>query len=153
MKDKKVKIKYMSDFVDLFLAMYSKDNQKDGKIYISRNMKIILNSIMNNIHLSHNEFGEEIYTEEDKFNIDLFLERLRYSKVKDGWRDDIIYDFKNDSLMTKISNSEVKKILDKSNPLSIMLMSHVVSLYEIIDKHLEVINSERIEKITLKYVE
>lgn len=152
-KDKK-QINSMWSFANLFLAMYyinSKRLEDGNNVYISRYFKNLLDCIMNNIEKLDGISKDEIFDKDGNFNKDLFWERFRYSSIKESWGEDIKFDYEKNKFIIKISTKDAENELNKYNSKSINTMNHIVSLFDVMSSHLDIIENEKINNLVLSY--
>lgn len=126
-------IEYMSDFADLFLAIYSlKKIDDNNMLYISK----YFNDIIRDVMLNYEFNNPSLLDEQGLFNIDKFLEKLKPSTVKKFWRDDFIYDMQKDCIFTKV-NLEIAQIKSiEYNDENTKLMHQIVD--EVIETENEI---------------
>lgn len=147
------KIENMNDFADLFLAIYSMTNRnKDDSVHISRYFKKVINHIMN----TSDEYKcaiSNLYNKDQSFNIEEFMQRIRFSPLKHSYVANFTYDTESDSLVTYISEERAEKTLDKHNNKVINLVNEIVSLFNTICKGLDIVDDTRILKYVSFYTE
>ena len=151
--DKK-QISSMWSFANLFLAMYyinSKKLEDGNKVYISKYFKNLIDNIMNNIEKLDGIDKDEIFDNEGNFNKDLFWERFRYSSIKEAWGEDIKFDYEKNKFIIKVSIKDAENELNKYNSKSINTMNHIVSLFDVMSSHLDIIENEKIHNLVLSY--
>lgn len=103
------KVNGMSDFANLFLALYTiKNITEDEKLYIPKDIKeqiYFIFSCEQNVNLVR-DFN--IIDKDNQFDIELFFEKISLSTIKKYWRDKFTYDFSKDCIVTdgNIKNAE-----------------------------------------------
>lgn len=153
--NKKIKIKNIDEFADLFLAVYSYDNhsEKDDIVYISRHFKKVINHIMNTSENYKELLDSIVYTSDGKFNIKSFMYRIKYSPLKHSYASNFTYDEEKDSLVTYISERKIEKEFDKYNNETISLIQDIVSMFSLICKGLEVADDVRVLNYVIGYTD
>lgn len=138
MEEKEVKqIRYMSDFANLFLAMYSlRKTTDDGKLYICK----YFNDIIRNIMVDSNFEINGLLNEEGLFDVNNFMEKLEHSNIREYWANDLNYDLKRDYIYTKMNIKRAESEIKKYKSEEIQLISQIVE--EVIDKENEYNDNE-----------
>ena len=129
----KKSIHYMSDFAALFLAIYATELDRDDcKVYLSRNFKY------------------NLLDDNGEFDIDKFMNDVKISSVKKFWRDDFVYDFEKDCLVTKIEDEKAEKEIEKYDEDSVNFVKLMVDYYILSDEYIK--NNVDIESKILDYI-
>lgn len=120
-------INYMSDFANLFLAVYSqKVNLPDGKLYFPREYKkIIEESISMNIDEIRENYPN-LLDESLEFDMDSLISCFRYSNARKYWNSEFLFDLNKNAIYTEVINKNNKAIIESYNERDVRLISDIV---------------------------
>ncbi len=127
--ENKKRIKFMSDYADLFLALYAvkTENGIDDKIYLPLNFELIFEYIFQNFSLNVCKVG--IVGENHIIDPKEFLSRLKLSTVKKYWRNDYIFDFDKNAIMVEVNAKSAKEEIEKYDNLSIEFINAILDSF------------------------
>lgn len=147
----KKSIHYMSDLAALFLAIYATELDRDDcKVYLSRNFKSIIKSITSLENFSKYLKKYNLLDDNGEFDINKFMNDVKISSVKKFWRDDFVYDFEKDCLVTQIEDEKAEKEIEKYDEDSVNFVKLMVDYYILSDEYIEYIVD--IESKILDYI-
>lgn len=137
MEEKEVKkIRYMSDFADLFLAIYSlKKNvsKEHDKLYLPNNFHDIAINV-----LMRRPLGIiELLDEDGVFKMDEFFEKIKSSTIRKYWAEDFRYDLQKGLIFSEINVKNIMPEIEKYNLESIKLIENIVGFFIISEKEME----------------
>lgn len=139
------KINDMTDFANLFLAIYSKNkitDENEENLYIDKHFNDIFDDVISNY-----EFGNyNLLDEFGLFNITKFRESLKISKVRECWAEDLKYDLQKDCIFFKVNKKNMQEVIEKYDAEDINLVEKIA--LEVISKEKEYtcIQAEEIER-------
>lgn len=134
MENKKLdSINHLSDFVNLFMAIYSIDpNVRDANdnVMLNKNFKVLLEIILNVYSNSPKRIEGKYLYEDDSISVDDFINKFKVSSIKEFWQEKFIYDFDQDCIITSIKKSDARNEIDKYDGKIIRKMEKLVDHYQ-----------------------
>lgn len=130
----KKRIKYTSDYANLFLAAYTlkTKNDIDDKIYLPLNFETIFEYIFD-VALTDYAYEMGINSEEHNIDLNEFLSKLKVSTVKKYWRSDFIFDFDKNAIMVEVDAKNAMDEINKYDDLSIQFINTILDLFTTLD--------------------
>lgn len=132
------RIDYVSDFVNLFMAIYSLDSSvrgEENEIMIDKNFKVLMEIILKGYSISSKKLnGKYLYTD-GVISCEEFMEKLKNATIKEYWQDKFSYDFDRDCIITSIKESDAKKEISKYDKKVINKMNGLVEHYKCLSNY------------------
>lgn len=137
--EEKKKTTNMSDFANLFLAIYSsKKTMNEGKLYISK----YFNDIFEDVITDYNLIIPGLLDETCLFNTSEFKAKIEHSNIKKNWADELKYDLQRDQIYTQIKEESVRKEIKEYEDEDIDLVDKIAE--EVIRKEKEYEENEEL---------
>ena len=155
MNNEKLLVSRISDFTELFMAIYALNNVgEDNKIYFSPKIKEnFINLFLDNrfidfyksIDLIDYNEGYEV----SSISIDEFLKQLQSAKTKEYFADEFKYDVSEDALKADANLKTARSIIDSFEERAVETVSEIVNTFEGIQLNEDY---KQVEKSSRKYI-
>lgn len=125
-------IKSMSDVVDLFLALYKMNfNREDDKVYFSKDMKSLIETALKESYFELSKLScyENLIDEDEMIDLDEFMSKLLVSKTKKYWQDVYHFDIEEGAVYTEVESKNATHVIEEYDENDVNAVNRFVQNY------------------------